>query len=69
MSATREAVEQAVDLTILILLGDKMEAAKQREISRTIQQAINGDITDDEAIAQLRPKVGDALDQALGNEG
>lgn len=67
MSATAVAVGRAVDLAVLVLLGDKLEAAKQREISRTLQDCIDGKITEDEAIAQLRPKVGDALDKALGN--
>lgn len=66
MSASRVLVGQVLDKAILILLGDKLTAAKQREISRTIQDAIDGKITDEEAIETLRPKVGDALDKALG---
>ena len=67
MSATAQAVGKAIDIAVLVLLGDKLEAAKQREISRTLQDVFDGKITEDEAIAQLRPKRDDALDQALGN--
>jgi len=65
MNATAIIVGQVIDKAILLLLGDKVAAERQREISRTIQDAIDGKITDDEAIALLRHKDGDALDHAL----
>ena len=65
MSATTMLIGQAIDKAILVLLGDKISAEKQREIRRTIVQAIAGDITDQQAYDLLRYKDGDKLDQLL----
>lgn len=65
MSATSEAVGQAIDLTILVILGDRVSAEKQREIRRVVEDVQAGKITEIEAYGRLRYKDGDALDQAL----
>lgn len=55
-----------LDTAIQIFFGDKLAAAKQREIRETVIAVHEGKMTADEAVQQLRFKDGDALDQALG---
>lgn len=65
MSATAALIGQVIDKAILVMLGDKVSAEKQREIHRVIDEAIAGKITDQEAYAAIRFKDGDALDKLL----
>ena len=61
-----EAVLKAIDTAILVMLGDKITAARQREIREKIVAVHEGRMTAEEAYAALRFQDGDALDQALG---
>ena len=64
-AATAIVVGKVIDTAILVILGDKVSAEKQRELNRIIQDAIDVKITDKEAYDQARFKDGDALDQLL----
>lgn len=67
MSKT-ELIGSVIDTAITVILGDKIAAAKQREIRRVIEAVQAGEITPDEGYARLRYEDGDALDQALGKQ-
>lgn len=62
---TEVLVGAVIDKAVLVIFGDKITAEKQREINRTIQQALDGSLTDEQAYQALRFKDGDALDQLL----
>lgn len=66
MSGTAELIGKVIDTAIIVILGDKVSAARQREIRRTIEAVHAGEITEQEAYERLRFGDGDALDQALG---
>lgn len=66
MSAVNEAFARGVELTMMVLLGDKAAAAKQREIRRIVEAVQAGEMTTSEGYERLRFEDGDALDKALG---
>lgn len=68
MSGTQEAILKAIDITLLIIMADKVSAARQREIARIVNEVQAGNLTVKEGQKAARFKDGDALDQALGNE-
>ena len=68
MSVESIAVRKAIDTTILVLLGDKIGAGKQREIRQIIEKVQAGDITEEEGYNLARFNDGDTLDQVLGND-
>ena len=54
---------KAVEIDVL----DKIVARGIEKSGEILSNAINGHITDEEAIQQMRFQDGDALDQSLGN--
>lgn len=65
MSGSKELVLKAIDTAILVIIGDKITAARQREIRRVIEAVQADEITAEEGYARLRFEDGDALDRAL----
>jgi len=65
MSGTSKLITKAIDTAILVLLGDKITAARQREIRRVIESVHSEEITAEEGYDRLRFEDGDALDKAL----
>ena len=66
MNSTGIIVSRAIDVTLTVLLADKLAAQDVREIRRTIEDVMAGKITEEEAYKSLRSHKGDKLDQLLG---
>ncbi len=61
--STNEDIVKVIDISIAVLLGDRVSAQHQKTIREAIEAVHAGTLSVEDAYEQLKFKDGDALDQ------